>query len=292
MRKSGMLRGYLYVIASAVIFGCMPLLTKLIYAEGANAMTVVALRNTLALPLLALMAWKQGGSLKIDKKQLPMVCLIALFGCCMTPYLLFFSYCFISGGTATVLHFIYPAMVVVGSIVFLKAKAKRWDVISVILCVAGIALFYSPNEGFDLRGGVLAVASGVTFTAYVLVLSVFRRGNTTNFQLTFYVVLVSAIVMFLVCIVTDQLAFPTSVKGWLLCAVFAMAVSAGAVGLFQLGTFLIGGQKTSILSTLEPITGIVLGAIFFHEAVTLRTLIGSAMVIAASILIAVFDKKE
>ena len=287
--KRTMLKGYLYVIASAVIFGCMPLLTKLIYAEGANAMTVEALRNAMALPLLALMAFRQGGTLKIEKKQLPQIFLIALFGCCVTPYLLFSSYRFIDGGTATVLHFIYPAMVVVGSIVFLRAKVNRWTVVSVVICVAGIGLFYSPAEGFDLRGGILAVASGVAFTVYVLLLSVFKRGNTTNFQLTFYVVLISAIVMFGVCMVTDQLAFPTSLKGWLLCAVFAASVSAGAVALFQLGTFLIGGQKTSILSTLEPITGIILGAAFFHEAVTLRTLIGSAMVISASILIAVFD---
>lgn len=292
MKRYALLKGYLFVIASAVIFGCMPLLTKLIYAEGANAMTVVSLRNALALPFLAWLAWKQGGTLKIDTKQLPVITLISLLGCCATPYLLFSSYRFISGGTATVLHFIYPAMVVVGSILFLRAKAKIWDIVSVLICVTGISLFYSPSEGFNWVGGVLAVGSGVTFTAYVLLLSAFRRGRTTSLQLTFYVVLISAVVMFFVCLLTNRLAFPGSVKGWLLCIVFAVAVSVGAVSLFQLGTFLIGGQKTSILSTLEPITGIVLGAVFLGEPVTFRMLIGSVMVIAASILIAVTGNEK
>ena len=50
------LRGYLFVIASAFLFGCMPLITKLIYAEGVNSLSVVLLRNALALPVLALLA--------------------------------------------------------------------------------------------------------------------------------------------------------------------------------------------------------------------------------------------
>lgn len=292
MRKSGLLRGYMYVIASAVIFGCMPLLTKLIYAEGANAMTVVALRNALAVPAVALMAYQQTGTLSVQWKKLPEIFLIALLGCCITPLLLFSSYRYISSGTATVLHFIYPAIVVLGSAVFLKVRLHWKNILSVLICVGGIGMFYTPGETLDWRGSLPAILSGVAFAAYVILLSVFRRGNVTGMLLSFYVVLFSAVFMFAACFVTGQLAFPTSAKGWVLCVIFALAVSAGAVVLFQMGTFLIGGQRASILSTLEPITGIVIGAIVFRETVTPRTVIGSAMVIAASILIAVFDKKE
>jgi len=71
-----------------------------------------------------------------------------------------------------------------------------------------------------------------------------------------------------------------------------MMVTTGAVVLFQQATFFIGGEKTSILSTLEPITSIIVGVLVFGEPVSGSVLLGSALVIAASVLIAVFDVKN
>jgi len=144
----------------------------------------------------------------------------------------------------------------------------------------------------DWRGSVLAVASGMTFAAYVLLLSVFRRNGVTGMLLSFYVAVISAVIMFALCLLTDQLALPGSWQGWVLNAVFAVAVSAGAVVLFQIGTFLIGGQRASILSTLEPITSILIGAVVFQEALTWRSVTGAVLVISASILIAAADSKK
>ena len=56
--KMGNLRkGYLYAMLSAVIYGCMPLMAKYIYAEGVTPTTLVFLRNLLALPSLAFRAF-------------------------------------------------------------------------------------------------------------------------------------------------------------------------------------------------------------------------------------------
>ena len=56
--------GYIFVVLSSVIYGSMPLLAKLIYADGVNSFTLVFLRNFLALPSLALFAF-------LKKKMLP-----------------------------------------------------------------------------------------------------------------------------------------------------------------------------------------------------------------------------
>ena len=61
--KREMVKGYLWVIMSAVIFGCMPLGAKLIYSDGVNAMSLVFLRNALAVPVLAVLTKKTFGSL-------------------------------------------------------------------------------------------------------------------------------------------------------------------------------------------------------------------------------------
>ena len=76
-----------------------------------------------------------------------------------------------------------------------------------------------------------------------------------------------------------------------MCLIFALLVTTGAVMLFQQATFLIGGERASILSTLEPTTSVIVGILVFHEAVSGRTVIGSVLVILASLLIAMFDMK-
>ncbi len=41
MKKKSLIKGYIFVIMSALIFGLMPLMAKFIYAEGVNPPTLV-----------------------------------------------------------------------------------------------------------------------------------------------------------------------------------------------------------------------------------------------------------
>lgn len=287
--RSTIIRGYLYIIASALIFGCMPLGAKLIYAEGVNSLSLVFLRNLVALPALAILTKAQGQSLKISLKSLPGISMAAIMGCCVTPLLLYSSYQYIASGTATVFHFIYPAVVVLGGVIFLREKTNVKRLLCVLICMVGIGLFYTPGDPVDPRGAALALISGVTYASYILLLAVIQNKEVSGFKFTFYVALICGIVMLLVCMVTGQLTLPTSFKGWALCVVFSLAICVAAVVMFQQGTYLIGAQRASILSTVEPITSIFVGVLVFQEAVSVRTVIGSALVVLASILIALFD---
>lgn len=285
------IKGYLFIIISAVIFGCMPLMASHIYADGVNSLTLVLLRNLLSMPVLGILALLQHKTLRIPPKALPGLSVISLLGCTLTPLLLFSSYRFIASGTATVFHFIYPAAVVLGSFLFLREKISRGNLLSVLLCVIGICFFYTPGEVLDWRGSVLALVSGITYAAYILLLSHYKRSEISGFLFTFYIVAMAAATMLLVCLVSNQLMLPSSSDIWLLCFFFAVVVNVGAVVLFQRGTFLIGGQRAAVLSTAEPLTSILIGALFLQEAINYRTAIGSFLVIAACILIAVTDRQ-
>jgi len=286
------LKGSLFIIISAVIYGCMPLMAKLIYAEGVNSLTLVFLRNLLALPLLLVLAKRQAGSLKVPVKALPSMGLLALLGCCVTPVLLFSSYSYLASGTATVLHFVYPAVVVLGGFLFLREKVRLWELLSVSLCIGGICMFYTPGEPLDWRGSLLALSSGVTFASYMLLLSRFRYRQVKGLLFCFWVAALSAGFMLIFCLVSGQLMLPRSLAGWGLCLVFSLGVTGVAVVLFQLGTFMIGPQRAAVLSTLEPITSIVIGILVFREPVTFRVILGSGLVISASILISLLGGKK
>ena len=290
--KNATTKGYLFAILSAIIYGCMPLMAKHIYADGVNPMTLVFLRNFLSLPVLAILAYRGSKTLKIPLKMLPKISLISLLGCCITPILLFSSYQFMASGTATVFHFIYPAVVVISEILFLKNKANAGNIVSVLLCVVGISLFYTPGEPLSITGSTLALSSGFTFAAYVVLLSHFDKQGVSGFLFCFYVAAISSIFTLLACLLSGSLALPATLTGWGLCILFSLLVTTGAVILFQQSAFLIGSERTSILSTLEPITSIVIGAIVFREVIGPRVIAGSVLVVAASILIGVADLRR
>ena len=291
MNPRQMIKGYLMVIFSAVIFGCMPLLVKNIYADGVNSLSVVLLRNLLSAPVAVALAYLQRKSLKIPEKALPEIAAFGIIGCCMTPLILFSSYYFIDSGTAMVLHFVYPAAVLVGGVLFYRERVTFGALISIVICILGIFQFYTPGAPLDWRGGALAILSGFGYAAYILMLSHFKYKEITGFLLNAYVFSINSIVLFSVCAATGMLTFPVTLSGWICSLILAVVVNVGAVSMFQWGTRIIGGQKAAILSTMEPTTSVFVGILVFHEVVTARTALGTVLVLLASILIVLSDMR-
>ena len=239
---------------------------------------------------MQLLFFKQG--LVLPKGAGKEITMIALASGSITPMLLFSSFNFIPSGTATVFHFIYPAATVLGGVFVLKDKVRRGTLICIVICTLGISLFYNPGDPINPVGSALALTSGLTYAAYILLLSHFHYRQVTGFKFSFYICTISAVVMFAVCVATKQLRLPTKASVWVTATIFALVLGVGATVFFQKGTFIIGGQRASILSTFEPITSLIVGFLAFDEAVGVRTIIGSSLVILASILIAVFDAKN
>ena len=292
MKAKSLKLGYFYIILSAVLFGCMPLMARKIYAEGVNSMTLVFFRNAMSLPFLAALAALKRESFKVAPRTLLPVLTIGVFGCALTPFLLFSSYNYINGGTATVFHFVYPAVVLLLEFIFLRNSVNRVSVGAIVLCLVGIGLFYNPAEGLNFTGSLLALSSGVTYAIYIFLLGRFDRRGMGGYVFAFFVTLGSTVVLGAVSLISGSFAFPTTLTGWVLCIVFAILINVGAVVLFQSGTFIIGGQKASILSTFEPITSLIVCFFAFSETPTWLSLVGALLVIAATVIIAVFDGKK
>ena len=85
------------------------------------------------------------------------------------------------------------------------------------------------------------------------------------------------------------LTAPVSLKGWIACLLFSLALCMGAVYLFQQGAFLIGSQRAAILSTFEPITSLVVGVAFLQERLSPYAVFGAVLIVTASIGISMSD---
>lgn len=84
-------KGIYYTIASAILFGITPLLTKCIYQYGADSITVVFYRSILVALILALLLIQQRISFHINRSALRSIVTLAFCGSGLTTLLLFTS---------------------------------------------------------------------------------------------------------------------------------------------------------------------------------------------------------
>jgi drug/metabolite transporter (DMT)-like permease len=151
--------GVIYVILSAILFGTMPLLTRIAYTHGSNAYTVAFGRFFFGSSILGLICFVLlGCSIKIKMEQfLELVKLSIPYA--LMPILLYASYTYIDSGIATALHFTYPVAVMLIMALFFKSQPDAKQLICAVLCIGGSALLYTPNGQVRVVGIILKVLS-------------------------------------------------------------------------------------------------------------------------------------
>lgn len=282
------LHGILLVILSAIIFGCLPLITKVIYANGGNSVSSSAFRNALMAPVLWLFLRHKGVSLRLSRRQLGQMLLLAL-GFASTPLLLSTSYYFISSGMATTIHFVYPIFTLLGCVLFCHAPLSRVKVLCVSLCSVGIFLFYTPGQSGNLLGVLLSFLSGLTYAFYIIYLDRSGLGNLPPLVIAFWLALLSFAGQSLFGLCSGMLFVAMTPIGWLFNLVLLMLTSQSASIFFQIGVRIVGPQRASILSTFEPITSLLVGILIYSEPFGLRTGLGVLAILAAVIILTRFD---
>lgn len=207
-----------------------------------------------------------------------------------TPVLLYEAYRGISTGLATTLHFTYPIIVMMIGAVAFRSRLQARQIICLFICVAGIICFYKPGQAEGASGMALAVASGFSYALYILFLGKSGLKQLHVMVVTFWISLLSATEIGLAALVGGKLTLFIPWQGWLAIVGLGLFATVLALALFQLGVFLCGEVKASLLSTFEPLTGVILGVLIFHEALTPRTVAGIVLILLSTLLL-VMDRR-
>lgn len=274
-------------IASAALFGCMPLFVKTITAGGGNPLMITFLRFFLSLPALYIfLKWKKI-SLTITKEELRKLLILTLIGYSGTPALLFASYSYIPSGMATTIHFCYPAFTIIGCILFLKQKPQPAKILSIILCMIGILLFYNGggNSENALLGMGLAFLSGITYSFYVIYLDASGLQEMPTFKTIFYMHLIATPFIGLITFISGSFTFSLTPVAWAVMIFMAIALCFISVYGFQIGVKYVGPSTATILSTFEPITSLIVGIFLFNEVLQFKNIVGCIAILTATIII-------
>lgn len=289
--KNRALYGTAATILSAVIFGCMPIAAKIIYANGSNPLTLTFHRFLFGLPVLFLLCRRTPQGIPLpDRKQALRLGILAL-GYVGTPPLLFSSYRYISSGLATSVHFVYPVLVLLGCALFFRERIGAVKGLCCLLCMAGILCFCDMGDTGSLVGLLIAFASGVTYAFYILYLSRGGLGDLSPLQLGFYLSVYGSVALLALNLALGTLCWNLTPLGWVCSILFSLATSGVATVLFQMGVQQVGPQNASLLSTFEPLTSVVVGMAVFGERLSLRSAAGIGCILAAVVLLSAYEKR-
>jgi drug/metabolite transporter (DMT)-like permease len=195
-----------------------------------------------------------------------------------------------SAGLVSLLLYLYPILVAVASMVFLKEKLTPAKGIALGLALAGAAL----TIGFGGRGtpaGIaLGVAAAVIYSAYIMAGS--RVMKKVSALQSSTVVIASAAVVYGVVTAIRGASWPQTAGGWAAAAAVAVVSTVIAISGFFLGLERIGPTNASTLSTVEPAITVCLAAVFLGESFPPLAIAGGALILTAVIVLARGEMKK
>lgn len=285
-------KGIFYTILSAVSFGIMPLLCSNAYDLGANAETLVFLRNVFAIMILFVLMKLQHIPFNITKHDFKNTAIVGIFGITLTALLLYNAYNFVSLGTATTLHFLYPAFVALINFIFYKEKLNKTTFFVLLVATAGIFFFLEPGNNSSIFGIILAICSSITYAFYMT--GVERRGlnQMNSYKLTFYLALIACGFMFFYNLIMNKMVWNMPLAAYGYAFLIGFGCSFFAVFTLQLGIKYLGASTAAIFCMFEPVTAVIAEWILFGEALSMEKIIGCVLILGAVSVLILLDRQK
>lgn len=275
--------GTALVILSSVAFGSMPLFARLAYADGVTPVSLLFFRFSIAAVLMACI-------MLVRKERFPGLRIaggLALMGAVgyVGQSLCFFSALTMAhSGLVVLLLYLYPVLVAVLSAIFYKERLDGARGAAVALALAGTALTVGPQLNARPLGIVLGLGAACIYSLYIMAGNRLMKKVSPIAGST--VIMAAAGAAFGALAAESGLTLPVSASGWAGVAGLAVIATVIAITTFLTGLPLTGPTKASVLSTFEPVTAILLAALFIGEPVGFWTISGGTLILAAAVILA------
>jgi len=190
---------------------------------------------------------------------------------------------YIPAATASLILYCYPVVVTLISGVVFRMRIDRFVSISLVLTTAGCSLvFYDAFlKALDATGIVLAGCTMITFSVCMIFTQIFLRGERP-LTMSFYMVLSTGIAFAIA-----GGGVPVKSLGahqWALALSLGLVSTAIAYVFHFRAVETVGGAYTSIFSTFEPITTVVMAFAVLGEDIVLLQIAGVLMIVAGIVM--------
>ena len=297
--------GLLFALASVVAFSFRPILIKLCYAEHpVSPVTLLFLRMALSLPVFVMVAWLLSRQ-ELAHPRAPLaardwaqVAGLGFVGYYLASFLDFLGLQYVGAGLGRLISFLYPTMVVLLSLLWLKKRPAPREIVALVISYAGIALVVSdqiggtPSDRIFMFGVLLCLANALSYAVYLVAGGELTRriGSMRFTAYTMIAATVPAVLQFAVIEPIQALDLPAQVWGYVL----LMVVFATIVPVFLAAEALrrVGANKFALIGGVSPVVTVFAAAAGLEEPVTLLQVAGSILVISGVLLVSLQPKKS
>ena len=288
MTQWNKITGVAYAVVSSTTFGLIPLFTISLMAVGVSSPTILCYRFLLAAVAMAVIMFFTRRSFRLASDQMAVVALLAVLYA-STAILLLESYKCIPSGIATTIHFLYPLAVTLTMSWVFKERISSTIYVAVALSLVGVALLAWGNhtEGDFRRGVSFALLTVVTYAAYIVGVMRSRASRVDSIVLTFYVLAFGALLFFVYAMATSGIEAVHSAASWRDLIILALLCTVLSDYTLILAIKRIGSTRTSILGSMEPLTAVVVGVLYFGERIDTTSVVGLLLVICAVVVVIV-----
>jgi drug/metabolite transporter (DMT)-like permease len=293
-------RGAILVLVSAAAFGLMVVLAKLAYAEGLNAMTLLAMRFSLAalgMWLLWLWQYRQGERAQIGPGMLVPLIAMGAVGYVGQSFSYFTAAEMISATATGLLLYTYPVLVMLLSWLFFREALTPLKLAALVLTLFGavmvLGLLSQQAEAIGTGGalgnlsadGVMwGLMAAIIYSVYIIAGTRFTAGISPIFASA--VIISSAALVYGVWgWLAKSFEVTITPLGFLWVAIIAVVCTVLAISTFFAGLSIIGPSRTAIISTVEPAVTVLSAAVVLGERLTLEQAMGAALIMAGVLLL-------
>jgi drug/metabolite transporter (DMT)-like permease len=287
--------GAILAFTAAAFFSMKAIFVKLAYIYHVDAVTLLALRMLLCLPVLLIAAWwsSRTHAHHMTRRDWAMVVFLGAVGYYLSSLLDFEGLRYITAGLERLILFLYPTIVAIISVFLFKKPIGRTGLIALVLSYIGIAVatVETVNTTGDVHavvhGSVLIFACTITYAIYIAGSGqiVGRIGATRFAALATLVAAICVLIQFAIQNPADALV----TQPWqVYMHAGGMALVSTILPIFMTSKAIqmIGAAKVSMIGAVGPVATIFFGWLFLSEDVTALQIVGAALVLAGVILVA------
>ena len=289
------MNGFFYAAISSASFGFSPLFTIGLLTSGLSSFDILSYRWGIAGLVLMIYAFCKKKSLRLTSwdETWKIMLLSALRS--VTAITLLIGFANISSGIASTINFMYPIIVAIFMMLFFGDRKSPVDIGAIAVSIFGVYLIASGDsliiEGGDTKLGLIcSFISAITFAAYYIFMKRLKADKIEVVKFTTWMMMSAAYFIICAFIFNGRLALVCDGKSWLY--ILGLGLWSTMISSFTgvKAVRRIGPTLTSILGALQPLTAVVLGVIFLHEHLYLRSIIGIILIMTAVSIVVMHQK--
>lgn len=290
-----MLKSKLMNLSAMLIFGTIAIFVRNIELTSKEIAVLRGIIGSLFL-LIVMLFSKEKTSFSAIKKNLPILVLSGL-GVGANWIFLFEAYKYTTVSIATLSYYCAPIFVTIMAPIILKEKISLMKFLCVCTAMIGMLCIVGTNKGSIGEGynHFLGITYGLTAAvgyASVILMNKFIKGlkgvETTLTQLIFASILLLPYVM-----ITSGFDFSKMTGiSWGYMIFLGIVHTGFAYALYFSSLKELKGQTIAVLSYIDPITAVLISALFLGEQLTIFQIIGGVLILGSTFISETQGKKE